>query len=248
MKNSQRISSGVNGLDELIDGGFPPGRVILATGEPGSGKTIFAVQYLIQGITEHDHNGVFVCMEEAKPDLYREMNLFGWDLETHEKNGKLAFVDATPLRLVPSRLKVGDLAIDRKDFTTTTLMQAIKTAAERIHATRISVDSLTSLSLQYQDIYQKRIATLDLVGALANTGATSLVTSELKSPGLKRSLQPEEFLSHGVIVMQNMRVGTSLTRVLQIMKMRETACDNQPRPYRITNHGIEVYPSETIFK
>jgi circadian clock protein KaiC len=245
---SERVSSGISGLDALLGGGFPKGRVILVSGEPGSGKTILAAQYLVKGIVEHGERGVFVCMEENKPDFYREMAQFGWDLAALEKSGGFVFVDATPLRFIPGKVKLGEKVVERKDFSLNSLIQAISSAAEKIHATQISVDSLASLSIQYENIFQRRLAVLDLVGALSNIGSTSIITTEMKSPGIRRILQAEEFLAHGVITMQNVMVGNSMTRVIQIQKMRETSCDNQPRPYKITSQGIEVYSEEMVFK
>ncbi len=246
--NANRTPSGVPGLDELLDGGLPKGRVILILGEPGAGKTILASQFLYSGARRYNEKGVFVCLEEARVHLYKEMALFGWNFAELERNGMLSFVDATPLRLLPEKVRIGDVAIDRKDFSIMTLSQAITREVSRLRPARIAVDSITSLMIQYPEIVKRRTAIFELVGALVATGATCIMTSELKSVGLRRSLEMEEFLAHGVILLQSLRVGSSLTRMLQIEKMRETACDTQPRPYRITEKGIEVYPGETVFR
>lgn len=222
--------------------------MILLLGEPGSGKTIFATQFLVNGGRKYNERGIFVTLDEARFHLYREMALFGWNLEQLEKEGKLAFVDATPLRLLPEKVKVGEIALDRKDFSMASLIRAIENEVERVKPQRIAVDSITSLIIQYHDPVEKRRAILDLIGALVATGCTCVVTSELKYLGAKRPLEVEEFLCHGVIILQSLRVGASFTRMLQVEKMRETACDTQPRPYRITEGGIEVYPGETVFK
>ncbi|HID17562.1 TPA: hypothetical protein EYP26_04640, partial [Candidatus Bathyarchaeota archaeon] len=68
---------------------------------------------------------------------------------------------------------------------------------------------------------------------------------ELRAHGLERAVQLEEYLAHGVIVMQTLRVGRAYVRALQVEKMRETTIDPQPRPYRISSAGIEVFPKET---
>jgi KaiC/GvpD/RAD55 family RecA-like ATPase len=74
-----------------------------------------------------------------------------------------------------------------------------------------------------------------------------LITLELKSAGLDRILQPEEYLTDGVILMQTYKIGKTFSRVIQIEKMRRSEIDHQPRPYRITNNGIEVFPKEAVF-
>ena len=245
---SERTPSGIKGLDELVGGGLPKGRVILLTGEPGSGKTIFGTQYLVNGIKEYDETGLLVCMEEIKSHLYSEMKLFGWDLAKFEEAGKLAFVDATPLRLLPEKVKVGEVAIARRDFSMVTLIQAINKEVERINPARIVVDPITSLIIQYPDDVARRGAILELIGALVSCSATCLITSELKNFGRKRRVEMEEFLAHGVVVLQNLLVRGSMIRAIQVEKMRETNCDNQPRIYRINSGGIEVFPKESVFK
>ena len=105
-------------------------------------------------------------MEEARIHLYREMNRFGWDLEGLESAGSLGFVDATPLRLLPEKVNLGEVAIDRGDFSMMTLIQAINKEVERIKPKRIVVDPITSLIIQYPEIVKRRGAILDLVDAL----------------------------------------------------------------------------------
>src|SRR5438105_15368108 len=82
--------------------------------------------------------------------------------------------------------------------------------------------------------------------ALADTGATCLITTELRRPGFERSIDYEEYLAHGVILLQQLQVGKSLLRVMQLEKIRKTPVENEPRPYRITDTGIEVLPRESV--
>ena len=97
---SENVPSGITGLDDLLGGGYPRGRVILITGGPGSGKTLMSMQFLIDGVERFDERGVFVSLEESKYHLLSEMNNFGWDLEKYEKKGQIAIVDASPLRQI----------------------------------------------------------------------------------------------------------------------------------------------------
>jgi len=86
-----------------------------------------------------------------------------------------------------------------------------------------------------------------VVEAMAETGATCILSAELHRVGIKgRVLQIEEFLAHGVILMQTIATGRTMERTIQVEKMRETQIDRQPRPYRITGSGIEVYPRESV--
>ena len=97
---SENVPSGIAGLDDLLGGGYPRGRVILVTGGPGSGKTLMGMQFLIDGIQRFDERGVFVSLEESKYHLLSEMQNFGWDIEKYEKKSQIAIVDASPLRQI----------------------------------------------------------------------------------------------------------------------------------------------------
>jgi len=105
---------------------------------------------------------------------------------------------------------------------------------------------VTTLVFQYEGVAAQRNALVELMEALADTGATCLITTELRRPGFERSIDYEEYLAHGVILLQQLQVGKSLLRVIQVEKMRKTPLDNQPRPYRITDTGIEVFPRESV--
>jgi KaiC/GvpD/RAD55 family RecA-like ATPase len=244
-----RTPTGIPGLDEILSGGFPRGRVILLVGGPGTGKTILTSQFLMNGIKMYGENGAFVSLDETKAHYYREMALFGWKFEEVEKGKKFAFINASPLRHMPGEVKIGRQAIGRKDFSILSLIEGIKTHTELINAKRIVVDPVTSLIFQYPEMVERRTAILDLVDALVKTGSTCLMTTELRAmgPTVERAIQLEEYLAHGVVILSNAKVGKTYNRVLQVEKMRETPIDMQPRPYKISGTGIEVFPKETIF-
>jgi KaiC/GvpD/RAD55 family RecA-like ATPase len=246
-KSVARTPTGIAGLDEILSGGFPQGRVLLVLGEPGAGKTIFCSQFLMNGINKFGESGLLVSMEESRSHYEREMNQFGWNFASIEKEGKFAFVDASPIRSIPGEVKIGQLTIGRQDFSLISLLELIRKNAKAIDAKRIVVDPISLLIFQYPDETQRRKALLDLVEAMSETGATCVLSSELKSVGLRgRTLQIEEYLVHGVVLMQTIPAGRTMERIIQVEKMRETKIDRQPRPYRITEKGIEVYPRESV--
>ena len=246
LRAASRTPSGILGLDDLLGGGFPTGRVILVLGEPGAGKTILCSQFLANGIERFGENGLFVSLEEAKGHYLREMGAFGWDFEKMDKQ-RFRFVDASPIRTIPGEVQVGKLTIGRKDFSLLSLLEVVKSNAKEINATRIVIDPVSSLIFQYSDESERRKALLDLVEALSETGSTCLLATELKRVGLRgRTIQLEEYLVHGVILMQTLPAARTMERTIQVEKMRETSIDRQPRPYRITEKGIEVYPRESV--
>jgi KaiC/GvpD/RAD55 family RecA-like ATPase len=256
-KSSSRTPTGIPGFDEILGGGLPQGRVLLVLGEPGAGKTVLSSQFLINGIERFNENGVFVSLKEARVHYEREMNQFGWDFAAAEKQGKFAFLDASPIRVPPGEVRNGKLTIGAQGFSLVSLLEVIRRNAKALEAQRIVVDSLSMLELQYPHGNQRRKAILDTVEALTETGATCVMTTDFTSIGLEPFRALEDFLRlsiiqfekqlfHGVISMQTVQAGRIMERIIQVEKMRETQIDRQPRPYRITQKGIEVYPRESV--
>ncbi|MEM3737193.1 MAG: ATPase domain-containing protein [Candidatus Bathyarchaeia archaeon] len=243
-----KVPTGIPGLDELLGGGLPRGRIILIVGGPGAGKTIMSAQFLFNGITKYGENGIFVSLEEAKHHFYREMINFGFDFNQLEKQKKFIFLDASPIRHMPDEVKIGKTSVGRSEFSIFSLVERIKTSAEIVNAKRIAIDPLTLLVFQYPDIFKRRAAILDLTEGLMTSDVTVLVTTELRRLGPNRDIDPEEYVAHGVITLQTLPIKRSSMRVIQVEKMREVAIDLQPRPYKITDKGLEVFPAESIFE
>ena len=83
------IKTGIPGLDELVSGGLPEGRVILLIGGPGTGKTILASQFLYNGFSKFGESGIFVSLDKSKDHFYAEMQTFGWNFQKSEDEGHL---------------------------------------------------------------------------------------------------------------------------------------------------------------
>ena len=249
---SEYVPTGVEGLDELVSGGLPRGRVILVLGGPGAGKTILASQFLYKGIFQYDENGIFVSLDEGKNHFYSEMLKFGWDFKKAEDEGKFLFIDATRLTRVAmlkekmmkeetSSLRGKELQIDR-------LVEELQEKIQQIDAKRVVLDTLASLFYRFLDPIERRTAGVDLIEALSDINVTTIVTTELSYLGLERNLMDEEFLVHGVIMMQTLFSGGSTTRALQIEKMRGANINPNLVPYTIDRNGIEVFPAMSVFR
>jgi KaiC/GvpD/RAD55 family RecA-like ATPase len=251
---SEHVPTGIPGLDDLLGGGYPRGRVILITGGPGSGKTTMSMQFLIDGVERFDERGVFVSLEESKYHLFNEMANFGWDLEKFEKKNQLAIVDASPLRQISKEKRENepqveaeqkDIKIRGPEFSIQALSTIIRNYTRVTRATRIVIDPITSLSFQFPDPQQRRIATIDLLDFLMSMGTTNLVTSEMGtqigSSPTQREIPAEEYLCHGVIVLHTSHIsGRGAVTALEIEKMRETKHDRQLHPYSIMEKGLKV--------
>ena len=244
-----RVPTGIKGLDELLGGGFPEGKCILLVGSPGAGKTTFALQYLYHGAVRGE-TGLYVSLDE-QPDLVKQNLLsYNWDVDGMEKKGKLLFIDASGLRRTrPREAGLGgqlDIGLtDVVDFPE--LIKTINKVVEGESVQRIALDPITSLMLRYAEELGKRRATVAFFDALADSGSTSLVTSELKTSLMDRRFQLEEFLSHGVVLLHTLLHQGNVVRAVQIEKMRGISHDTQIRPYQFGSTGIEVFPRDKVF-
>jgi len=243
------VPTGIKGLDELLGGGFPEGRCILLVGSPGAGKTTFALQYLYHGSVMGE-TGLYVTLDEHPDLIKRNLGSYNWDIDGMEKKGKLLFVDASGLRKTRAResgfISRDDSAIGEfVDFPE--LIKTITKLVEGESVQRIALDPVTSLMLRYAEELRKRRATIAFFDALADSGCTSLVTSELKTSLMDRRFQVEEFLSHGVVLLHTLFHQGNIVRAVQIEKMRGISHDTQIRPYQFGTTGIEVFPRDKVF-
>jgi len=249
---SESVPTGVEGLDELINGGFPKGRIILVLGGPGTGKTILASQFLYKGISQYNENGIFVSLDESKNHFYSEMLKFGWDFKKAEEEGKFAFIDATRLSRVAilkeKMLKEEASSLRGKQLQIDRLIEELQAKIQQIGAKRVALDTLASLFYRFLDPIERRTASVDLIEALSDLGATTVVTTELSQLALERNPLEEEFLVHGVIMMQTLFSGGTTTRALQVEKMRGVSVNPNLVPYTIDKNGIEIFPAMSLFR
>jgi KaiC/GvpD/RAD55 family RecA-like ATPase len=249
---SKKVTTGISGLDELVEGGIPEGRVILIIGGPGTGKTIFCGQFLYKGMYETGQNGVFVSLDESKDHFYNEMQKFGWNFEKAESERKFAFVDATKISQVAmlkeKLYKEETKSLRGKQLSIDNLVQDLQAKIAQVKAKRAVVDTLAALIYRFPDPIERRTAIVELIGSLSDLGVTSFVTTELGQLGLERHALEEEFLVHGVIMMQTLFSGGTTTRAVQVEKMRGTKVNPSLVPYQIDKSGIEIYPNMPLFR
>lgn len=247
----KKIATGIPGLNELVDGGFPEGRVILVIGGPGTGKTIMASQFLYKGMYEDQENGIFVSLDESKEHFFSEMLQFGRDFQKAEAERKFVFVDATRmsrvLMLKEKLFKEESRSLRGKQLSMDKLIEDLQAKIAAIGAKRVVVDTLAALVYRFPDPIERRTAMLDLIESLADLNVTCLVTTELGRLSLERNALEEEFLVHGVIMMQTLFSGGTTTRAIQVEKMRGARVNPSLVPYSIDQNGIEVFPNMPLF-
>jgi KaiC/GvpD/RAD55 family RecA-like ATPase len=254
----RKVETGIAGLDVMLRGGFPLGRMMLITGGPGTGKTVFCSQFLYHGAAKKDEKTMYISLDENKSQFIEEMLTFGWDFKKLEEEERFSFVDASDIRRIPEpaveNTQSGKTPTSGKDLARARLVEDIFKTWEggssidrffgNIGAQRVVLDSISGLTFRFPESWEKRQAILDIMEALNKIPATCLITSEAVSVGERRLVQPEEYLSQGVI---NLQTHGSGERVIRILKMRGTDADSVPRPYKIMETGIEVYPEQNIY-
>jgi KaiC/GvpD/RAD55 family RecA-like ATPase len=237
-----KISTGVSGLDEMLGGGFPQGRIVLVRGGPGSGKTTFCMQFIVDGARKNER-GFYVTLEEPA-DLVREnMNVFGWNLEDYEENGLLKLFDG-------SNLVSKDFGSRGYDHQSKLVMSGVTDVLRRYVAQfrpkRLVIDPITSAVILQRFPTDKRFEILELIGALRKLDCTCLISSEFSSSAGEGDFYVEEYLADGVFVLEKALHDFKLIKTARIEKMRGTKHDDQPRKYEITDNGIVVYHTESV--
>jgi circadian clock protein KaiC len=242
--------TGIQGLDELLSGGIPKGRVVLIVGGPGSGKTTLASQFLYKGISEFEENGIFVSLDESKAHFYSEMSSFGWDFAKAENERKFLFVDATKMSraaMLRERLNLETKSIRGKQLQIDKLVEKIEAAIDEINAKRVVLDTLATLFYRFPDPIERRTAIVDLIESLSDLKTTTMITTELGKITIHRKVTVEEYMAHGVIMMQTLFSEGVTSRALQIVKMRGTKINPNLVPYTIDSNGIEIFPDVSLF-
>ncbi|MCX8158349.1 MAG: hypothetical protein N3D73_01645 [Candidatus Diapherotrites archaeon] len=239
----ERVPTGIPGLDELIEGGFPRDRSILVSGGCGTGKTIFCMQYIYQGAKKYSEPGIYITLDE-RPELIRQdMLRFGWDIKKLEDENMIQMIDASIAKIgIPSEEQY---AMPASGFDLDKLLLEIMRVSKRIGAKRIAIDSIPALGFNYDNENEIRKAVLKLSYLLMRIGVTSVLTSETEEESKRYSKYGvEEFVVDGVIVLHYMGIGTQSNRTLHIRKMRATKHSEDLHPIEITNKGLIVHKIE----
>lgn len=241
-----RVPTGIQGLDELIEGGLPEGRSFLISGATGTGKSIFCTQFIYKGITQYKQPGVYVTLDE-RPSLLREdMLTFGWDLSKLEDENMLEFIDGSVAKIgFPSDEEFSMPT----GFDLDKLLLEIMRATRRIGAKRLVIDSLPAIGLNYDNVNDVRKAILKVSYMLERTGVTSLLVSEMnEGENVFSRYGVEEYVADGVVLLHYLGMGSQSNRTLHIRKLRATHHSEDLHPLQITSRGIQILSSAEAFK
>jgi circadian clock protein KaiC len=240
VQSVEKLPTGIASFDVIAKGGLPRNRTTLVSGTAGSGKTVFALQFLAAGIRDSNEPGVFITFEESATDIRQNVWGFGWDLAAWEKEGRFAFVDASP--------DPGVETVESGTFDLGALLARVEHAVKKVGATRVAVDSLGAVFSQFSDQSIVRRELFRIASALKHMGVTAVLTSERTSDyGPIARFGVEEFIADNVMVLRNVLEGEVRRRTIEIMKFRGT--DHQKGEYPFTiiaNGGLVVIPLSAV--
>jgi circadian clock protein KaiC len=221
--------TGIQGFDEITDGGLPRGRTTLVMGGPGCGKTVFALQSLVNNARATKEASIFVAFEESTRQIVANAATFGWDLPALEKK-KLFFLDA---RLSPDVVKAGE-------FDLAGMLSVLQAKAKEIQATRIVFDGIDVLLALLDDPVLERREIYRIRDWLMQMELTGIITQKVGSIEADQRYSFLQFMVDCVVVLKHQVVDGSFFRNLRVMKYRGSGFSADEFPITLTGEGLQL--------
>jgi len=227
----ERCPTGIGGFDKLCQGGLVRNNVSTVVGGPGSGKTVFLLQFLWNGLQQGE-NGIYVSLESDLADVIQDAYAFGWDFSKYDAEGKCKFLRFSPTTAEREMEKM--------------LMEAIA----KYDVKRVCFDPVSVFAMALEKESAVRQAIYNLCSLLKRLKVTVLLSEEVHgeasmdiSAGEKLSRYGVvEFLVDGVITLHSIGLGGATDRAIRIVKMRRTNHVRGPVPMQITDNGVVILP------
>ena len=230
-----KCPTGMGGFDQISEGGLPRGRTTLIAGYAGTGKSIFAVEFLVRGVEQSEETGVFVSFEESASDLSKNVSSFGFDLVRLQNENRLKFIS---IHLDPSQ------TFQSGEFTLDGILVRLEAAIDAVGAKRVVLDGVETLFASISDPQKMRGEFQHLLSWLKSKNVTSLVTAEQGSGSLTR-YGLEEYIADCVISLDNRVVEQIATRRIRIVKYRGSKHAGDECPFIVSDNGFSVMPTSS---
>jgi circadian clock protein KaiC len=229
----EKIKSGIEGLDSLLSGGIPKGRSFLVAGEPGTGKTIFSLQFLLEGVNE-GKKALYITIDEKPEHLIADAQALGWDLMAHLESGMLQILDVTSYF---SSTKLGETEGVDIDKITDDIIAFVRNHAIE----RLAIDPIAPLVFSGHGTHLVVEYIRRLIFLLeSDWSCTTLLTSYVPVGSEKISLHGiEEFASSGIILLRLTPINHKYVRTIRIRKMRGTRID-------LSEYSFEILPQRGV--
>ncbi|MEZ5334010.1 MAG: ATPase domain-containing protein [Methanolobus sp.] len=241
-----RIKTGIEGFDDLVQGGLLAERVYLVSGPPGSGKTTFCVQYLAHGASLGEV-GLYVTLLESPQNIIDDMSNYSMNVLTLIKMKKLLFADLGPRmeygymdemsEYITPDYEVTAIGHDHEAPSPSVVFKEIAAYVAEYDVKRLVIDSVSAIRFTSRDISLQEKEMSRFIRNLKKLGCTTILISEMTDPS---AYSTEQFAAHGVIFMHNFLYDKTMTRALQIIKMRGTKHDCNMREVNFSDKGLEI--------
>ncbi len=241
-----RIRTGIEGFDELVQGGLLSERVYLISGPPGSGKTTFGVQYLAHGAT-FGEIGLYITLLESPQNIIDDMSNYSMNVINLIKMKKLLFADLGPRmeygfmdemsEYVAQDYEMSAASIDHEAPSPAMVFREIAAYVAEYDVKRLVIDSVSAIRFTTKDMSLQEKEMSRFIRNLKKLGCTTILVSEMTEPS---SYSTEQFAAHGVVFMHNFLYDRTMTRALQIIKMRGTKHDCNMRSVDFNDKGLVV--------
>ncbi len=235
-KELPKVMTGIDGFDDVTKGGLPKGRPTLIVGGPGSGKTLFAMEFLVNGATKFNEPGVFFSFEETDDELAQNVSSLGFDLK--------ALQAAHMLSIDYVQVEAAEI-VETGEYDLEGLFVRLGYAIDSIGAKRVVLDTIESIFSAFGNTLIIRSELQRLFRFLKEKGVTSVITGE-KGNGILTRNGLEEYVSDAVIVLDNRIVGNIATRRMRIIKYRGSAHGSNEYPFLIDETGFSVLPISSL--
>ncbi len=231
-----RMETGIPGFDHITMGGVPRGRSTLVAGGPGCAKTVFAGQFVAEGLRRGEP-GVYVTLEETADDLRDNFATLGFDFAAAERAEMFEFVDASPV--------LYSIDDEPAPYHYETLLAQIGRAIDRTGAQRLVVDSLSAAGSVLSELAPSRQRLRGLITAIRKLGVTTIFT--LETPGDQFPLETEEFVVDNVVLLRNSMSDSRRRRTAEVLKMRGAMHQKGEYPFTVLpGQGIVMLPLSTV--
>lgn len=232
----QKTPTGITGLDEITLGGLPQGRPTLICGSAGAGKTLFAIEFIVNGATKYKEPGVIISFEEREEDLEKNVASLGHDLKKLQAEG---IISIDFVRIDRSEIE------ETGEYDLSGLFIRLNHAIESVGAKRVILDTIENLfgGLANEGILRAELRRL--FGWLKEKGVTAMITAE-KGEGTLTRHGLEEYVSDCVILLDHRVTDQISTRRLRVVKYRGSEHGTNEYPFLIDANGISVLPITSL--
>ncbi len=228
----RRVSTGVKGLDSLIEGGLIPGRVYLVTGPPGSGKTTFSIQFLMKGAKDGER-GLYVSLVQRPEDVMKDMARYDPAIIPYISGRKILLYDLGPVLWRESS----------KAPTWRSVLSRIRDVVEATKVTRLVVDPLTAIGFPDSFPAEKRTELARFIRSIEEMGITAILVDEMTEMDKYRE---EHYLVSGIIMLHYFMHDNRMVRAVQVLKMRGTAHDTNMKRIGFSKEGMVVMGESSL--